>query len=203
MVQLRGFVFLDSLQTQLAGLLAKSAQGSIPKAGQTSLLVETSPGIFINRVLDVAIKATAVQPSHLIVEREYGIFEVHHQEQGEVRQAGRAVLDFLGCEECSRVKPTILSCQIIRGLEQCHADLLSKDCAGKAIKPGNSLFILETAPAVAITFAANEAEKAAQVDLVDVRWFGAFGRLYLAGPESDIDSAAHAAVHAIESMSGA
>ena len=59
--------------------------------------------------------------------------------------------------------------------------------------PGQSLFILETEPAGYVTFAANEAEKAAQVTLIEVRPFGAFGRLYLGGTESEIDSAREAA----------
>lgn len=202
MIQLRGFVFLDSLQPQLAALLAQGSQGDRPKSNQTSLLVETSPGIFINRVLDVALKATAVEPGQLIVEREYGMLEVHHEEQGEVRQAGSAILSHLGCEECARIKPSILSCQIIRGVEKAQASLLSANSGGRAISPGNSLFILETVPAIAIVYAANEAEKAANIDILDVRWFGAYGRLYLSGTESEIDSAAHAAVGAIERITG-
>jgi microcompartment protein CcmL/EutN len=51
--------------------------------------------------------------------------------------------------------------------------------------------------------AANEAEKAANIRLVDVTPFGAFGRLYLAGPESEIDSAAQAATAALQGIGGA
>ena len=51
--------------------------------------------------------------------------------------------------------------------------------------------------------AANEAEKAANVKLVEVRPFGAFGRLYMCGSEADIDEAAKAAVSAIEGVTGA
>jgi hypothetical protein len=70
------------------------------------------------------------------------------------------------------------------------------------IEPGQSLFILETEPAGYAALAANEAEKAADVRLVDVTSFGAFGRLYLAGAESEIDSAAEAAIGSLKGISG-
>ena len=50
------------------------------------------------------------------------------------------------------------------------------------ILPGQSLFILETEPAGYVVFAANEAEKAAHVYLVNVTPYGAFGRLYMSRP---------------------
>ncbi len=70
------------------------------------------------------------------------------------------------------------------------------------IEPGQSLYILETEPAAYAALAANEAEKAADIRLVDVTPFGAFGRLYLAGSESEIDSAAKAALDALGALSG-
>ena len=70
------------------------------------------------------------------------------------------------------------------------------------ILPGQSLFILETDPAGYVTYAANEAEKAANVFLVHLRPFGAFGRLWMAGSESEIDSAAEAAISALERVEG-
>ena len=64
------------------------------------------------------------------------------------------------------------------------------------------MFILETDPAGYIVYAANEAEKAANVTLVDVRAFGVFGRLTLVGAEADIDEAAKAAMAAIRGLTG-
>ena len=66
--------------------------------------------------------------------------------------------------------------------------------------PGQSLFILETEPAVWAVIAANEAEKSAQVNLINLRPFGAFGRLWMAGPEAEVDSARDAAIKAIEAL---
>jgi hypothetical protein len=49
-----------------------------------------------------------------------------------------------------------------------------------------------------VLIAANEAEKASNITVVDVKAVGAYGRLTLAGREGDIDEAAAAALRAIE-----
>ena len=95
-IDLRSFVFLDSLQPQHAAFLGTVARGFLPLAGDASLWIEISPGIEINRITDIAIKATGVRPGMQIVERLYGLLEVHAPSQADVRAAGRAVLDALG-----------------------------------------------------------------------------------------------------------
>jgi microcompartment protein CcmL/EutN len=80
-----------------------------------------------------------------------------------------------------------------------HTVLINRqDRRGSMILPGQSMFILETEPAGYVIYAANQAEKASNVTLVDARAVGAFGRLTLAGKEGDIDEAAAAAIAAIE-----
>jgi ethanolamine utilization microcompartment shell protein EutL len=130
------------------------------------------------------------------------MLEVHHHDKGQVLAAGAAVLDFLQVKETDRLKPKVVSNTIIRSIEPYHAMIIDKIRFGSMIEPGQSLFIMETEPAAYIAFAANEAEKAAKIALVDVTPFGAFGRLYLAGDESEIDSAAKAATEAIQSIAG-
>ena len=202
MVTLRTYIFLDSLQPQLASYIGSTARGFLPVPYVASLFVEIAPGIAINRVTDVALKATKVVPAVQVVERAFGLLEVHHNEQGEVRQAGVAILDALGVNEDDRIKPKILSNEIIRALEPYQAQLINRNRKGSMIIPGQSLFILEVEPAGYATYAANEAEKAANVNLVEVRPFGAYGRLYLAGTESEIDSAAEAVTQALNAVSG-
>ncbi|MCB9764117.1 MAG: BMC domain-containing protein [Alphaproteobacteria bacterium] len=201
-VTLRGYVFLDSLQPQLAAFTGTTCRGFLPLAGQASLWIETAPGMIINRVTDVALKATRSVPAVQVVERAFGLLEVHHDDKGEVVSAGHAILDFLGLEESQRNKPKVVSNQIIRAIEPYQAQLINRNRQGMMLIPGQSLFILETEPAAYIVLAANEAEKNAEVNLVNVRPFGAFGRLWMAGSESEIDSAAAAAVAAIEAVSG-
>jgi hypothetical protein len=167
-----------------------------------SLFVEIAPGIAINRVTDVALKATTVVPALQVVERAYGLLEVHDPDQGEVRNAGAAILDFMKVAESDRLKPKVLTNQIIRAIEPYQAQIINRNSQGMMILPGQSLFILETEPAGYVAFAANEAEKAAQISLVSLTPYGAFGRLYLSGPEAEIDAAAQAAISAIEGISG-
>jgi hypothetical protein len=195
---LRGYAFLDALQPQLAAFIGTTARGFLPVAGQSSLWIETAPGMVINRALDVALKATKVAPAVQVVERAFGLLEVHHDEQGEVLSAGRAVCDFLEVPTDGYVRPKVVSGQVIRAVEAYHAQIINRNRQGMMLLPGQSLFILETEPAAWAVLAANEAEKAADVNLVDLRPFGAFGRLWLAGTEAQIDIAAAAARAAIE-----
>ncbi|VAX19165.1 CsoS1D [hydrothermal vent metagenome] len=202
MITLRTYVFLDSLQDQLASYIGSTAKGFLPVPGVASLFVEIAPGLAINRVLDVALKATSCQPAVQIVERAYGLLEIHEHDKGEVMSAGATILDFLNLEESERIKPKLVSNQIIRSMEAYQCQLINRNKSGSMILPGESLFILETEPAGYVIFAANEAEKAANVKLVEVRPFGAYGRLYMSGSEAEIDAAAKAAVTAVESLSG-
>ena len=202
MVTLRTYTFLDNLQPQLASFIGKTARGFLPIPHVASLWIEIAPGLAINRVTDVALKATRVKPAVQVVERAFGLLEVHDEDQGEVRQAGRAILDYLGLEESKRLKPKLVSNQIIRAVEPYQSQLINRNSSGSMLLPGQSLFILETEPAGYSTFAANEAEKAANIHLINIRPFGAFGRLWLAGPEAEIDAAAEAAIKALESVTG-
>ncbi len=201
-VTLRGYTYLDSLQPQLAAFTGTTCRGFLPLAGQASLWVETAPGMIINRVTDVALKATSVAPAVQVVERAFGLLEVHHDDKGEVMSAGDAILGFLEKQESDRKKPKVVSNTIIRAVEAYQAQLINRNRQGMMLIPGQSLFILETEPAVYAVLAANEAEKAADVNLVNLRPFGAFGRLWMAGSESEIDSAAEAAVAAVQALAG-
>ena len=201
-IELRTHIFLDSLQPQLASFIGKTARGFLPIPEMASLFIEIAPGMPINRVTDIALKSNQVQPAVLVVERAFGLLELHAKDKGEVRAAGEAVLDALELGEHDRIRPRIVSNQIIRSIEPYQAQLINRNSQGMMILPGESLFILETEPAGYVVFAANEAEKAANISLVQVRPYGAFGRLWLSGTEAEIDSAAEAALTALERIEG-
>lgn len=202
MTQLRAYVFLDALQPQHAAFIGTISTGFLPIAGMASLFVEISPGIAINTITDAALKATQVAPAMQIVERAYGMVEVHHEDKGQVVLAGQAILDYLSIREEERLKPRIVSDQVIRAIEPYQTQLINRTRHGSMIIPGESLFILETEPAAYVALAANEAEKAARISLIEIRAYGAFGRLYLSGPESEIDSARDAAITALQKVEG-
>jgi len=201
-IDLRSYVYLDSLQPQHAAFLGTVAKGFLPVRRQASLFIEIAPGIAINTVTDAALKQTDVIPGMQIVERAYGLLEIHADDQGDVRDAGAAILRHLEVREEDRIKPTVVTNQIIRAIEAYQAQIINRNSQGMMILPGQSLFILETEPAGYVAFAANEAEKAAHVSLVQVQPYGAFGRLWLSGPEAEIDAAAGAAIAAVEGLAG-
>ncbi len=201
-IEIRSFAFLDSLQPQYAAFLGTVAQGFLPLAGDSSLYVEVSPGIEINRLTDLALKATTVKPGMQIIERYFGLLEIHSPDQAETRAAGEAILDALGLTESDRIKPKILSSQIIRRIDDHHAQLVNRMRHGHMIVPGETLYVLECEPAGYAPLAANEAEKAADINVLEVRAAGAMGRVFLGGEERDIDVGWRAAVAALEALDG-
>ncbi len=201
-VNLRTYCFLDSLQPQLTAHICSTCRGFWPVPYVASLFIEVAPGMAIHKLLDRALKATKTHPATIVVERAYGMMLLHSEDKGEVHQAGKSILDELGIAEADRMKPKVVTNQIIRSVEPDHAQCVNKIRYGSMITPGESLLILETDPAAYIAFAANEAEKAADVRLLECQSFGAFGRLYMSGSEAEIDAAAEAANAAIASITG-
>ena len=201
-VDLRSYVFLDSLQPQMAAFIGSTARGFLPLAGDASLWVEISPGIEINRITDVALKSTKVRPALQVVERLFGLLEVHSSEQAEVRASGAAILDALGVHSEERWKPIIHSSQIIRRVDAHQTQLINRNRNGMMLIADQTLYVMEVEPAAYAVLAANEAEKAANINIVEVRPFGSFGRVYLGGEERDIMAGYTAAVQAIEDLSG-
>lgn len=182
--------------------MASTVQGYMPVAGMANLFVEVAPGMEIVRLLDIAVKATDVRPAIQVVERSFGTLEVHSESQANVRQAGDAVLAALGTTEDARQKPHIASSTVIRNVDAYHASLINKSRSGSMLLAGQTLFILETQPALYAVLAANEAEKASRVTLVDIRPFGNYGRLYLGGDEADVVVGSEAAVRALQGLAG-
>lgn len=201
-IEVRSYTFLDSLQPQYAAFLGTVAQGFLPLAGDASLFVEVAPGIEINRLTDVALKATTVRPGMQIIERYYGLLEVHSPDQAETRAAGEAILRSIDRVETDRIKPKILSSQIIRRIDDHHAQLINRTRHGQLIIPGQTLYVLECEPAAYASLAANEAEKSAEINVLEVRSHGSMGRVYLGGEERDIDVGWRAAVAALEGLEG-
>jgi hypothetical protein len=202
MVDLRAYVILDSLQPQFASFQATISKGYLPKVGQASLFVEIAPGMAINHLTDIALKSTDVTPGMQIVERHFGMLEVHSDSQADVRQAGQAILDSLGLKEQDRLKPRVVSNEVVRHLEDTQSMLINRMRHGNMILSGQTLFVLEVEPAAYAALAANEAEKAANINILEVRAVGSFGRVYIGGEEEDVEVAHDAAVQAINAVTG-
>lgn len=185
-IDLRTYIFLDSLQYQMASFMATTSRGYYPVALQACMIVEISPGIEINRFTDIALKATNVTPGIQFVERLFGLLEVHSDSQADARQAGAAILKELGRSEEERMRPRILTSQLIKNISDHHAQLINKVRYGNMVLRGDTLYVLEIEPSGYAYFAANEAEKASHINIINVQGVGRFGRVYIAGEEAEV-----------------
>lgn len=201
-IELRCFTYIDILQPQTASFLATVSRGYMPLKEQAALFFEVAPGMDINVVTDIALKRTSCTPGMQVVERQFGCLQLQHYDQGQIRAAGDAVLDALSLKPTDRLKPRIVSAQTITGITGYHAQMTNRMRHGNVIDEHQTLYILECHPAGYALIAANEAEKAAKIDILEIISFGAFGRLYLGGSEEEIAQAAKAAIDVLESIDG-
>lgn len=195
---LRSFIFVDRLQPQTLCCLGSWIRGTLPRAGMAAQVVEVAPGLDVEALTDVALKAAEVQAGVLVVERQFGYLEFHGRSTAAVRAAADAVLATLGLGAEAAMRPRVLASRIVTRIDPQHAFLVNRNRLGSMALAGETLFVLEMEPAAHAVLATNEAEKAAEVKVVDMRMIGATGRVYLAGAEADIEAAAAAAQLALE-----
>lgn len=200
--ELRAYCYIDRMQPQYAAFVGTVTQGDLAIEGMAALYVEMAPGNHVFRVVDVAVKATMARPGAQIVERQFGMFELHSESQAEVLAAGEAALGELDLEASARKRPQIASMQVITNVSPYQSQLLNRFTRGNMLVAGQTMLVLECTPAAYINLAANEAEKAAAVSLMHVASVGVFGRLWMAGTEADILAARNAAVAALEGIDG-
>jgi ethanolamine utilization microcompartment shell protein EutL len=198
----RALIQIDRLQPQFAAYNGATVQGSIPLAGDTILIGEMAPGNEVFRVVDVALKAATIEATSQIVEREFGFFILRSPINSEIVAARDAILSYLGISMNDRMKPQVESAQVITSVEPYQAQLLNKWRKGGLVVPGQTLGILECSPAAYSAVAANEAEKAASINVVEVRAVGRYGRFFMSGTEAEVSTAMEAAVAALESVEG-
>ncbi|RUA01183.1 MAG: hypothetical protein DSY89_05195 [Deltaproteobacteria bacterium] len=201
-IDLRALAFIDKLQRQMVGFIGSAARGYYPLTGQAALFVEIAPGIEINSITDAVLKRSNVRPGALVVERNFGMLEVHADSPADVKVAGEVVLDYLGCQELDRLKPKILSADIITRLNPYMSQIINRFRIASMALSDETLYMLEVVPAGYAGYAANEAEKAANITLIHVTVYGASGRVYLSGNTSDVEMARQAAENAVKCLDG-
>lgn len=188
---LRVYLLLEDLQPQFAAYLGTPtrARGYPPFAGQHSLIIEIAPGLMIERVIDLALKADPeLEPGILFVERQFGILEIHGNSKEKLLQAGQAMLSGLGLTAGDQLAPKIVYTDVIEDVADQHAVIINRNRQASMIMPGDTLLIVEMVPALYAAIAANEAEKVAPgLTLVDVQMIGAAGRLYMSGKTAEVN----------------
>lgn len=201
-IKLRAFAFIDQLQKQFVGYIGTAAKGFYPVAGQSGLFIEIAPGIEINTITDIVLKKANVLPGALVVERTFGMLEVHSDSPADVKEAGRVILEYLGLEETDRLKPQIISSDIIERTDPYMTQIVNRFRDGSMLLGDETLYSLEVTPAAYAGFAANEAEKGADIKLIHASVFGASGKVYIAGTSSDVKAAKEAAEESLRSLKG-
>ena len=201
-ITIRALIQIDNLQPKFAAYNGATVQGSVPLSGDTVLIGEFAPGNGVFTLIDRALKASSVEATSQLVEREFGFFILRSPSNAEVSAARDSILSELGASMEDRVKPKVETTQIITSVEPYQAQLLNKWRKGALLVPGQTLGIIECAPAAYISIAANEAEKAADIDIVEVRAVGRFGRLFISGSENSVQTGMEAATAAIEAVDG-
>jgi hypothetical protein len=190
--ELRVFLTIEALQPQFAAYMGTPtrARGYPPYAGQHALIIEVAPGLMIERVMDLALKADPdLEPGILFVERQFGILEIHGSDKEKLLAAGRAVLKGLGLTEGDQLAPRILFTDVIESIADQHAVIINRNRQASMVMPGETLLVCEMVPALYAAIAANVAEKVAPaLTLVDVQMIGAAGRLYMSGRTTDVET---------------
>lgn len=202
MAELRVYCHLDRMQPQFASFFACTARGFLPVEGMASLFIEVVPGVEINHLTDIALKTTGAKPGEMIVERRYGMLEIHSHDPEDINQAGQAILAELGLTEEDRLAPKVMATSIINKIDPYQAVIVNRNSKGNLILGGDDVYLFEVAPAAYTSIAANEAEKYCNIKLVDAKFFGASGKMYLAGSESEIQAAAKKVVDTINAIEG-
>lgn len=197
MPDLRSFIFIDQLQPQTLAYVATWMRGSLPRSRMAAQIIEIAPGLDIEALTDTALKSADVKAGLLVVERQFGTLEFHSRNTAEVQAAADAVLQELGVSREDVAPPKILASKIVTRVDHQHAFLMNRNRMGSMILGGDSLYLLECQSASYAMLACNEAEKEANVKVIDYRMIGPNGRLYLAGDEAEVRNARNAAEAAL------
>jgi ethanolamine utilization microcompartment shell protein EutS len=200
MAELRAFIFIDQLQPQTLAYLATWMRGSLPRSRMAAQIIEIAPGLDIEALTDVALKGADVGAGLLVVERQFGTLEFHSRSTAEVQAAAQAALDTLGARVEDALPPQVLASTLVTRVDRQHAFLINRNKLGSMLLAGESLYLLECQPASYAIVACNEAEKHANIKLIDLRMIGANGRLYLAGDEAEVRNARDAAEAALAAL---
>jgi hypothetical protein len=205
-VELRVYLQIASLERQFAAYLGTPtrARGYPPAEGDHALIVEVAPGLAVERITDLALRAApAVEPGILFVERHFGVLEVHARDAADVAAAGEAILAGIGQDAADQLRPRMRYADVIEDITDRQAVVINRSRQASMIMPGQSLLVCEMTPALFAAVAANEAEQAAPENtLVDVAMIGASGRLYLAGTTDGVHRSLAAIERVLDSVEG-
>lgn len=197
---LRVMAHVDRMGPQYAAYWGLMAQGALPVAGMSQLLVEVSPSNLVFDLTDVALKAAPVRSAGTLIERDFGLMELHAPTPDPVLEAQAAILRAMGARLTDRLGPELVSTQLVSNVSALHSQLFNKVRRGAWTLPGDTLSVVEVTPAAYVYLLANEVEKATECELVRVAGTGLYGRMIVAGDEAQATEAERVVRSVIESI---
>ena len=197
MADLRASIFIDQLQPQTLAYISTWMRGYLPRLRMAAQIVEIAPGLDVEALTDTVLKSADVRAGLLVVERQFGTLQFHSHSTAEVHAGAAAILHALGKSNTDISPPKIIASTLVTNVDDQHAFLMNRNKLGSMVLGGDSIYLLECQSAAYAILASNEAEKEADVKLIDMRMIGANGRLYLAGTEADVRNAMNAAEMAL------
>lgn len=203
MTELRASIFIDQLQPQTLAYISTWMRGTLPRLRMAAQIVEIAPGLDIEALTDTVLKSADVHAGLLVVERQFGTLQFHSRSTAEVHSGAAAILEALGKTAQDIAPPKMLASKLVTNVSDQHAFLMNRNKLGSMVLGGDSIYLLECQSAAYAILACNEAEKEADIKLIDMRMIGANGRLYLAGTEADVRNAMHAAESALRDAGAA
>jgi len=200
MTDLRASIFIDQLQPQTLAYISTWMRGTLPRLRMAAQIVEIAPGLDVEVLTDIVLKSADVRAGLLVVERQFGTLQFHSRSTAEVQSGAAAILEALGKTAADIAAPKILASKLVTNVSDQHAFLMNRNKLGSMVLGGDSIYVLECQSAAYAILASNEAEKEADIKLIDMRMIGANGRLYLAGTEADVRNARAAAEAALRDV---
>ena len=197
MTDLRASIFIDQLPPQTLAYISTWMRGTLPRLRMAAQIVEIAPGLDIEVLTDIVLKSADVRAGMLIVERQFGTLQFHSHSTAEVHSGAAAILAALGKTMDDVAKPKMLASKLVTNVDDQHAFLMNRNKMGSMVIGGDSIYLLECQSAAYAILACNEAEKEADIKVIDMRMIGANGRVYLAGREADVRNARLAAESAL------
>ncbi|MCY4153366.1 MAG: BMC domain-containing protein [Aestuariivita sp.] len=197
MIELRASIFIDQLQPQTLAYLSTWMRGTPPRLRMAAHIFEIAPGLDVEALTDVVLKHAEVRVGLLVVERQFGTLQFHSYSTAEIHAGSSAILEALDQTSNDVIKPKILASKLVTNIDPQHAFLMNRNKLGSMVIGGDSVYLLECQSAAFAILACNEAEKEADIKVIDMRMIGSHGRLYLAGTEADVRNALNAAERAL------
>lgn len=186
MAELNSFIKIDRLQPKTAKYLSKLSLGSEVPANCSVALLHITSVPDAEKALDILLTSANVTPNVCVFDGRGGWLGIHAVLADELHIAIEQVMNELNLSFSTTKQAKPPSHQLISKITKEHADIIGKRCKGHKITAGDSLMIVDVIPAVHTLVAVNEAEKNADIEVVDYKITGSSGRLYLSGCDTNV-----------------